>query len=112
MFIAMNRFHVPKGAEQKFEQVWLTRESHLEKLPGFLEFHMLKGPERDDYVLYASHTVWDTKASFENWTHSEEFRAAHKGAGDNAGLYVGHPQFEGFEVWQTISGPTGLKKTA
>ena len=29
MFIAMNRFKVKKGSEQDFEQVWLTRKSHL-----------------------------------------------------------------------------------
>ena len=27
MFIAMNRFHVKKGAEKDFEQVWLSRET-------------------------------------------------------------------------------------
>jgi heme-degrading monooxygenase HmoA len=33
-----------------------------------------------------------------SWTNSETFRAAHRGAGDNKHLYLGHPQFEGFEV--------------
>lgn len=44
MFIAMNRFRVAKGSETAFEQVWLSRDSHLEKVPGFVEFHLLKGP--------------------------------------------------------------------
>jgi hypothetical protein len=44
MFIAMNRFRVAKGSEAAFEQVWLSRDSHLEKVPGFVEFHLLKGP--------------------------------------------------------------------
>jgi heme-degrading monooxygenase HmoA len=38
---------------------------------------------------------------FEAWTKSEAFRAAHHNAGDNKPLYLGHPQFEGFEVCQT-----------
>jgi heme-degrading monooxygenase HmoA len=46
MFIAMNRFKVIKGSEAAFENVWLSRDSHLEKVPGFVEFHLLKGPER------------------------------------------------------------------
>jgi hypothetical protein len=53
MFIAMNRFKVRKGSEHEFEQVWLTRETHLETMPGFVVFHLLKGPEGDDHVLYA-----------------------------------------------------------
>ncbi|MBT3993097.1 MAG: antibiotic biosynthesis monooxygenase, partial [Gammaproteobacteria bacterium] len=33
-----------------------------------------------------------------NWTKSEAFRAAHKGAGGHSDVYIGHPVFEGFEV--------------
>ena len=39
---------------------------------------------------------------FEAWTKSEAFRAAHHKAGDNKPLYLDHPQFEGFEVRQTV----------
>ena len=31
-----------------------------------------------------------------NWTKSEEFRLAHRNAGSNKHLYLGHPEFEGF----------------
>ena len=102
MFIAMNRFRVKKGSEEAFEQVWLSRDSQLTKVPGFVEFHLLRGPEHDDYTLYASHTVWESRAAFEAWTKSEAFRAAHRSAGDNKPLYFGHPQFEGFEVRQSV----------
>jgi heme-degrading monooxygenase HmoA len=102
MFIAMNRFRVAKGSEQTFEQVWLTRDSHLDKVPGFIEFLLLRGPEAEDHTLYASHTVWQSHAAFEAWTKSEAFRAAHHKAGDNKPLYLEHPQFEGFEVRQTV----------
>jgi len=34
MFIAMNRFHVKKGSEKNFEQVWLSRDTHLTTVPG------------------------------------------------------------------------------
>ena len=56
MFIAMKRFNVFKGCEQAFEQVWLSRDSQLEKVRGFIEFHLLKGPEAEDHTLYG----WDT----------------------------------------------------
>lgn len=101
MFIAMNRFRVAKGSEGDFEQVWLFRDSHLDKVPGFIEFRLLKGPESEDHTLYASHTVWQSRAVFEAWTKSEAFRAAHQRAGGNKPLYLGPPQFEGFEVRQT-----------
>ncbi|HET6322214.1 MAG TPA: antibiotic biosynthesis monooxygenase [Hyphomicrobium sp.] len=102
MFIAMNRFKVQKGSERDFEQVWLTRETHLNELPGFIVFHLLKGPEKEDYVLYSSHTMWRSKEDFEAWTKSEQFRKAHAraGSGDVKPLYIGHPEFEGFTVLQ------------
>ena len=103
MFIAMNRFQVLRGQESAFEAVWLSRETHLEQVPGFLGFTQLRGPERDDHTLYASHSRWASKAAFEAWTKSEAFRLAHKGAGDNKPLYAGHPQFEGFEVLQSVA---------
>jgi heme-degrading monooxygenase HmoA len=102
MFIAMNRFRVKKGSEQAFEKVWLSRDSQLSKVPGFVEFHLLKGPEHEDFTLYASHTVWQNQSAFEAWTKSEAFRAVHKDAGQNKPLYIDHPQFEGFEVRQTV----------
>jgi len=71
MFIAMNRFRVAKGSEADFEQVWFSRDSHLDKVPGFVEFHLLKGPEAEDHTLYASHTVRETRTVFEAWTKSE-----------------------------------------
>ena len=101
-FIAMNRFKVLPGAEQAFEDVWMNRETHLHTVPGFVEFHLLRGPKLDDHTLYSSHTIWRSREDFEAWTRSEAFRAAHKGAGGNKPLYLGHPNFEGFEVIQTV----------
>jgi heme-degrading monooxygenase HmoA len=102
MYIAMNRFRVKTGSEEAFEQVWLSRDTQLTKVPGFVEFHLLKGPTHEDHTLYSSHTVWLNKVAFEAWTKSEAFRLAHKDAGQNKVLYLDHPQFEGFEVRQTV----------
>lgn len=102
MYIAMNRFKVVPGSEDAFEQVWKSRDTHLQQVPGFVEFHLLKGPQKEDHVLYSSHTVWASQQAFEAWTQSEAFRAAHRSAGTNRPLYVGHPEFEGFEVIQTV----------
>ncbi|WP_207479923.1 antibiotic biosynthesis monooxygenase family protein [Arenibaculum pallidiluteum] len=106
MFIAMNRFKVRSDAEQDFEQVWLGREVRLHEVPGFVSFELLRGPRREDHRLYASHTVWQSEDHFVAWTKSEAFRAAHGGAGGAKPLYLGHPEFEGFEVIQAIAGKT------
>lgn len=103
MFIAMNRFKVIKGSEAEFEANWRDRDSHLNTMQGFLEFHLLRGPEAEDHTLYSSHTTWAAHEDFVAWTNSEAFRAAHKGAGDRKPLFQGHPQFEGFHVVQTLA---------
>ncbi len=100
MFIAMNRFKVTPGQEDAFERIWRERESYLHTMPGFMEFHLLKGPNKEDHTLYSSHTAWRTKNDFENWTKSEGFRKAHARAGENkpaVPMYLGHPEFEGFQ---------------
>lgn len=98
MYIAMNRFKVARGSEDAFEDVWRNRDSQLKDVPGFVEFRLLKGPEEDEFTLFASHTTWASHDDFVNWTKSEHFRKAHRNAGDNSALYLDHPQFEGFEV--------------
>ncbi|WP_142848446.1 antibiotic biosynthesis monooxygenase [Telmatospirillum sp. J64-1] len=102
MYIAMNRFKVRLDAEKDFEEMWLNREVHLREVPGFAEFHMLRGPRYEDHRLYSSHTVWESEQHFLDWTKSEAFRSAHRAAGGSKPLYLGPPQFEGFEVIQTI----------
>jgi heme-degrading monooxygenase HmoA len=102
MFIAMNRFRVTPGSEAEFETLWTSRDSQLHSVPGFIEFHLLRGPARDDHVLYASHTIWASKADFDAWTKSEAFRIAHRNAGTTKPLYRGPPEFEGFDAVQTL----------
>ena len=103
MFVAMNRFKVAPGAEGDFEEVWTSRDTHLRDVPGFVEFHLLRGPAKEDHVLYASHTIWRSREHFEAWTRSEAFRMAHGRAGGSKPLYLGHPEFEGFEAIQTVA---------
>jgi len=98
MFIAMNRFRIARGSEEVFEDLWRSRDSYLHEVPGFREFHLLKGPADDDATLYASHSIWESRKAFEEWTRSESFVKAHAQARAPKGTYLGHPVFEGFEV--------------
>ena len=97
MFIAMNRFKIALGYEGDFEAVWRERESYLDTVPGFKTFHLLKGSTSDTHTLYASHSVWESKAAFLAWTQSESFRKAHAQANPRKGTYLGHPELETFE---------------
>ena len=98
MFIAMNRFQIALGHEEAFEAMWRERESQLDQVGGFREFHLLRGPADERSILYASHSVWDSRQAFEAWTESDAFRQAHAKARAPEGTYLGPPRFEGFEV--------------
>lgn len=67
-------------------------------MPGFVRFHLLKGPQTEEYTLFASHTEWESEAAFAAWTESEAFRKAHANAGKTPRhIYLGPPQLELFE---------------
>jgi heme-degrading monooxygenase HmoA len=102
MYLTMNRFKVRKDSATAFEDLWARRDSHLKSVPGFVAFHLMRGPVAEDHVVYASHTTWADRASFEAWTKSEAFRAAHKGAGGSRDLYLEPPVLEIFETVQAI----------
>jgi heme-degrading monooxygenase HmoA len=69
----------------------------------------VKGPERDDHVLYASHTVWRSRGDFEAWTKSDQFQKAHPEDGARKRLPIlGQPEFEGFTVLQEVT-PEGAR---
>ncbi|WP_426226970.1 antibiotic biosynthesis monooxygenase family protein [Pararhizobium sp. DWP3-4] len=100
MFFAMNRFRIAIGHETAFEDVWKNRDSSLAENPGFKEFKLLRGDTVVDegYTLFVSSSIWESRDAFIAWTKSENFRAAHKNAGDNRAMYLGPPKFEGFSV--------------
>jgi len=98
MFIAMNRFRIKPGHEEDFLQIWRERDSHLNEVPGFQQFNMLQGATTEEHTLFVSHSRWTSRAAFEAWTQSESFRKAHASAGARRDIYLGPPQFEGFDI--------------
>ncbi len=99
MYIAMNRFKIALGSEETFIDIWRSRDTYLDTVPGFKSFHLLRGPTTDEYTLFASHSIWESRQAFEDWTKSEAFRKAHAHAGGaRKDIYLGPPQFEGFEA--------------
>ena len=63
-FIAMNRFKIVPKREQDFENIWKNRETHLDGVPGFMEFHLVKGKSEDTHTLYAAHSTWQSREDF------------------------------------------------
>ena len=93
MYFAMNKFHVIPGKENEFEAVWKSRKTYLSEVPGFKEFHLLRG----ENGVFISHSTWQSKGAFAEWTHSEAFAKAHA-QGGSKGLIQGPPEFSGYEV--------------
>jgi heme-degrading monooxygenase HmoA len=98
MYIAMNRFKVALGREEAFEEMWRSRDSYLDEVPGFEQFHLLRGPSDQSSTLFVSHSHWKSESDFIAWTESESFRKAHAQARAPEGTYLGPPSFEGFSV--------------
>jgi len=93
MYIAMNRFQVREGQGDVFEGAWANRERHLDTVPGFLAFRLLRG----EGGVYISHSTWESEAAFVGWTESEAFRKAH-GQRLPEGVLAGPPTVSGYDV--------------
>ena len=70
----------------------------MEDVPGFKEFDLVKDNKKETHTLCASHSTLSSGDNFLNWTKSDAFCQTHKGAGEHSDVYLGHPEFEGFEV--------------
>lgn len=90
----MNQFQVDPARGHEFEDMWRSRETHLQGLRGFLQFALLKGDEPGDYV---SHTTWRSRDDFLAWATSDAFRLAHS-ASTPEGVITGHPRARFYEA--------------
>lgn len=94
MFIAMNRFQVNPGKEADFEEIWRTRETYLQAVPGFVRFALLRADTPGEYV---SHSTWQDRDAFIAWTQSESFGKGHR-QGSLMGVLQGPPQVSLYEA--------------
>ena len=76
MYCVMNRVWVKPEYYQEFETRFQNRAGQIDKQPGFVRMQILK-PESDDtpFVVY---TLWESQASFMQWTQSDDFKLAHQ----------------------------------
>ena len=99
MFIAMNRFHVNRGKEQAFEEMWRNRETYLDQVPGFVSFALLRNwlTDGDNTTEYISHSTWRSREDFETWRDSDSFNRGHA-QGSVQGILAGHPEVSLYET--------------
>ncbi len=99
MYIAMNRFKVIIGSESAFEAVWkgAIPAGRCPGLPGVPPAAWRYECGGRLYAVFLAYRLAQRRG-FLNWTKSENFRMAHRNAGDNKALYWGPPRFEGFNV--------------
>ena len=62
----------------------------------FQKLNLLKGQTNDNYTLYTSHSTWDS-GQILKWKRSSIVEK-HSGGGEHQDIYLGSPEFEGFEV--------------
>ena len=93
MFVAMNNFKVVAGKESEFEEVWRSRESHLQEVPGIVRFALLRGDAEGEYI---SHSTWESRDAFMAWMQSPAFAAGHRGS-SMMGIVAGPPQVKLFD---------------
>jgi heme-degrading monooxygenase HmoA len=95
----------PPGPEAAFEYLWTRGDTPLKEVPGFVEFRLLCGPQREGEALYASHTRSSDHLASEGWAGSEVLLVAHRNAGNSekasAPLCRGHPD-SGFDAVHAV----------
>lgn len=94
MFVAMNRFKVKDGQQEKFEQIWRERETHLADVDGFMRFALLRADAPGEYI---SHSTWRDRDAFIAWTQSPAFAAGHR-QGSLMGVLDGPPAVSLYEA--------------
>ena len=95
MFVATNRLKTHKGRGPELEERF-QRRGGVEQQEGFLGFEMWKMETQADHDEYLVVIHWESKEAHQQWTRSEDFRAAH--SGPRLDFLVGHPEFASYEV--------------
>ena len=75
-FVAINYITCTDAYRARFEELFATRAHAIDRMPGFINFELLKPAEGDNTYLIQTH--WESRADFERWTSSEEFIEGHK----------------------------------
>ncbi len=96
-FVAFNVLTVPEQARATLEERFAKRAGEVEKMEGFRHFELLRPVSgTDSYLVY---TRWETKAHFDAWVESMQFKQGHAQAGGDGESEPQRPAATGSEVW-------------
>lgn len=102
MIVVCNRIPVNPEHGDAFEQTFKDRASLVDQMDGFISFQLLRpGNPEDPYVVM---TFWESRAHYEAWINSDEFKQGHARSGTlPKETFLGHPKLELFEVIQSTA---------
>ncbi|XZF14206.1 antibiotic biosynthesis monooxygenase family protein [Chitinophagaceae bacterium MMS25-I14] len=75
-FVAVNYISCNSEYKERFETLFATRAKAIDRMPGFIDMHVLKPSKEEDPYLIVSY--WDNEDAFKTWTKSPEFLEGHK----------------------------------
>jgi heme-degrading monooxygenase HmoA len=99
MFVTMNRISVNPEYAQQFEENFRHRAQLVDRMPGFIRNLVLRpaNPAQEPYVVM---TFWESRAHFEGWVNSPEFKEGHARSGTlPREAFRGHSRLETYEVF-------------
>jgi heme-degrading monooxygenase HmoA len=73
MIAVVNRLRFA-GARPELEQGFLSAPG-MDRIPGCIGFEFWRSEEPGEYLVISR---WQDRAAFEEWTHSDAFRQAHR----------------------------------
>jgi heme-degrading monooxygenase HmoA len=75
-FAAINYISCKPEYRQRFEQLFATRAHATERMPGFIDMHVLRPRVGNGEYLIVS--FWETEEAFKAWRQSPEFLEGHR----------------------------------
>ena len=74
-FVAINYISCTAGYKQRFEELFATRAHAIDRMPGFVDMHVLRPDQEGEYLIVS---FWESEEAFRQWTSSPEFIEGHK----------------------------------
>ena len=98
MIVVENRIPVKKEYHEKFEKLFVERESHLKGMPGFVRNEVMRPIKGEEYIVM---THWESMEHFQNWVNSDAFKKAHSGSNLPKEAFAGENVLAIHEVFVT-----------
>ena len=100
----MSRLKITSGKEVEFEKACKSNKKNTDGVKGFRKIYLIKGNVSKDFSLYIFHSEWNSENDFTNWIKSDSFKFAHKNPTAKKNLYLGPPNFDGYDELPEFEG--------